>query len=61
MKIIIEITGGTVSGVYSDTKDVQVKILDYDLLHAGEIRRQDFRNLELQTDAMHLVNFTHDP
>lgn len=61
MKIIIEITGGTVSGVYSDTKDVQVKILDYDLLHAGEIRCQDFRNLELQTDAMHLVNFTHDP
>jgi len=50
-RIIIEVRGGTVQSVYSDTPNVSVAVLDYDEI-ATEEATPEFINLEAETKGM---------
>jgi len=50
-RIIIEVRGGTVQSVYSDTHNVSVAVLDYDEI-ATEEATPEFINLEAETKGM---------
>jgi len=50
-RIIIEVRGGTVQSVYSDTAKVSVAVLDYDEI-ATEDATPEFIKLEAETKGM---------
>ena len=50
-RIIIEVRGGTVQSIYSDTPNVSVAVLDYDEI-ATEEATPEFINLEAETKGM---------
>jgi hypothetical protein len=50
-RIIVEVRGGTVQAVYSDTVNVSVAVLDYDEI-ATEDATPEFINLEAETEGM---------
>ena len=50
-RIIIEVRGGVVQAVYSDTANVSVAILDYDEI-ATEDATPEFIKLEAETKGM---------
>jgi len=50
-RIIIEVRGGTVQSVYSDTANVSVAVLDYDEI-ATEDATLEFIKLEAETKGM---------
>ena len=50
-RIIIEVRGGTVQSIYSDTPNVSVAVLDYDEI-ATEEATHEFINLEAETKGM---------
>ena len=50
-RIIVEVRGGTVQAVYSDTINVSVAVLDYDEI-ATEDATLEFIKLEAETKGM---------
>jgi hypothetical protein len=50
-RIIIEVLGGTVQSVYSDTVNISVAVLDYDEI-ATEDATPEFIKLEAETKGM---------
>ena len=50
-RIIVEVRGGTVQAVYSDTVNISVAILDYDEI-ATEDATPEFIKLEAETKGM---------
>ena len=50
-RIIVEVRGGTVQAVYSDTVNVSIAILDYDEI-ATEDATPEFIKLEAETKGM---------
>ena len=50
-RIIIEVRGGVVQSVYSDTANVSVAVLDYDEI-ATEDATPEFIKLEVETKGM---------
>ncbi|OPY84730.1 MAG: hypothetical protein A4E71_02500 [Smithella sp. PtaU1.Bin162] len=50
-RIIIEVRGGTVQSVYSNTANVSVAVLDYDEI-ATEDATLEFINLKAETKGM---------
>lgn len=50
-RIIIEVRGGTVQAVYSDTANVSVAVLDYDEIET-EDASLEFIKLEAETKGM---------
>ena len=52
MKIIITIEGGMLTGVYADSADVSVELLDYDnYACADEEERGDYEDIECRLQA----------
>ena len=50
-RIVIEVRGGTVQSIYSDTANVSVAVLDYDEI-ATEDATHEFIKLEAETKGM---------
>lgn len=53
-KIVIVVSGGLVQSVYSESNDVDVQVIDYDILHeSGKSHEEVSEILNKEVDAMY--------
>jgi len=46
-KVVIEVRGGVVQDVYTDTEEIEYTVIDYDNIEAGEAAKQEFETMAI--------------